>query len=686
MQQMAVVQFPDEIIRHFLARLDASPQFPVYLGALAYCARKALDPSPLHAWWKAHASKIESENVELDFVDFLNGIITSKKTWEVTSAERLAEIEDAKQSRLDRKHNASLSDNERTLYEIMDSVFEHYSKQDRFIDDHPEYRCVSSALDYHDLFSQVFDNRSDPLKLMARWASALLPCGLTEKERPDYYEAAFSTRGRFGYEDERPAVYLIGSDSHAHLLELADWVAKQTNNERLGTVLRWSLCNEFYSQVPSEVLTAACTCTHATFVHIINDQEVEPKDVDGLISLLSVPLALSASRSGPPHLLPEFSFLGASSYFETSVRDMRGTTSRQDLFAAWRQFFHRYRNLRVRDNGGRGFHGAGELIRTALANYAGEELCYTEPDSTCVEDCIRDLQPDESCLLDFFLFHFSAGEESLRSDAEGNSQFVAVFSMRKMLLPILKVLRERSMHELASAMLAYYLVVSAIGAKGNLDGLDGLDEALIESRRLPGAECVEQALMYVCAFAEHQGHRITRMNFEQFLVPDDRKVRELILAGEGETIEFKSTLRVNLQTGEHDRKIEHAVLKTIAAFLNKRGGILLVGVDDAGNILGTEDDRFPNADKLLLHFKNLVNATAPNALDQIDFKMVSLEKKEILYVECSRGDRPIYLLNRDTKQHEFYVRRGPATDRLDMPDAFAYIQKEFSGSRLAVDD
>jgi len=303
---MAVVQFPDEIIRQFLERLDSSPQFPAYLRALAYCARKALDPSPLHAWWKTHASEIQSDNVELDFAEFLNGIITSKKSWESTKEERLAEIKDAEQRRPQRE-KAPLA--ERSMCEIADSIFEHYRERERFIDDHPEYRCVESALNYHEMFSEFFDARNDPLKIMARWASELLPCGLKEKERPDYYEAGLSVRGQFGNEDERPPVFLIGSDPHAHLLEIAEWVTKQAKNEKLGTALRWSLSNEFYQQVSSEILTAARACTHATFVHLINDQEVEPKDVDGLISLLTVPLALSATRSGPPHLLPEFSFL-----------------------------------------------------------------------------------------------------------------------------------------------------------------------------------------------------------------------------------------------------------------------------------------------------------------------------------------------------------------------------------------
>ena len=46
----------------------------------------------------------------------------------------------------------------------------------------------------------------------------------------------------------------------------------------------------------------------------------------------------------------------------------------------------------------------------------------------------------------------------------------------------------------------------------------------------------------------------------------------LVDAGEGELIEFKSTLRVNLHTGEKDPRIELAIVRTIAGFLNTRAG------------------------------------------------------------------------------------------------------------------
>jgi hypothetical protein len=82
---------------------------------------------------------------------------------------------------------------------------------------------------------------------------------------------------------------------------------------------------------------------------------------------------------------------------------------------------------------------------------------------------------------------------------------------------------------------------------------------------------------------------------------------ELIELGEHNKLEFKSTLRWSLHADKVDTRIEHGTLKTIAAFLNTDGGTILIGVEDNGNILGIDADRFENDDKFMLHFANLVN-------------------------------------------------------------------------------
>ena len=46
----------------------------------------------------------------------------------------------------------------------------------------------------------------------------------------------------------------------------------------------------------------------------------------------------------------------------------------------------------------------------------------------------------------------------------------------------------------------------------------------------------------------------------------------LITMGESDAVEFKSTLRTNLHTGQQDSKMEAAVLKTLAGFLREGPG------------------------------------------------------------------------------------------------------------------
>ena len=69
-------------------------------------------------------------------------------------------------------------------------------------------------------------------------------------------------------------------------------------------------------------------------------------------------------------------------------------------------------------------------------------------------------------------------------------------------------------------------------------------------------------------------------------------IQRLIRDGESNRLEFKSTLRTNLETGETDKRMEKAVLKTIVAFLNTDGGNLLIGVDDDGDIIGADIQSF----------------------------------------------------------------------------------------------
>lgn len=150
-----------------------------------------------------------------------------------------------------------------------------------------------------------------------------------------------------------------------------------------------------------------------------------------------------------------------------------------------------------------------------------------------------------------------------------------------------------------------------------------------------------------------------------------------IECGEGMQVEFKSTLRVNLHTGENDARMEHAVLKTLAAFLNsKEGGTLFVGVNDDGDVVGLDADKFPNEDKLLLHLDNLIK----KSLGQAVYACLSIACDEVdggrfLAVECRPSDKPVFLKNGGGE--EFYIRAGASSPALPQSHAHEYIQQRF---------
>ena len=157
---------------------------------------------------------------------------------------------------------------------------------------------------------------------------------------------------------------------------------------------------------------------------------------------------------------------------------------------------------------------------------------------------------------------------------------------------------------------------------------------------------------------------------------DDTDLLKRITAGEDDRLEFKSTLRWNLHSNKPDKAMEIACLKTIAAFLNSEGGTLLVGVEDDGNILGIGADQFPNEDKFLLHFNNLINQHLglENA-DSFSFDVRHLETGDIMIVDCLPSPVPVYVTH--DKKEEFYVRIGPGTRPLTTRDALEYIRNHF---------
>ena len=153
---------------------------------------------------------------------------------------------------------------------------------------------------------------------------------------------------------------------------------------------------------------------------------------------------------------------------------------------------------------------------------------------------------------------------------------------------------------------------------------------------------------------------------------------ELIEAGENDHVEFKSTLRWNLFTQKKDKAIEHAALKTIAAFLNDEGGTLLIGVADEGKMLGLDNDRFPNDDRLLLHLNKLIQDRI--GVLHAEFVKADVEiigDKKVLRIDCEASTIPAYISESGSQMEYFYIRSGPATTSLPVSKVYDYIRMRF---------
>jgi len=164
----------------------------------------------------------------------------------------------------------------------------------------------------------------------------------------------------------------------------------------------------------------------------------------------------------------------------------------------------------------------------------------------------------------------------------------------------------------------------------------------------------------------------------------------LIAKGESNTLEFKSTLRYCLKQKSPQKYVEHAVMKTLAAYLNSDGGTLLIGVDDSGAVAGLEHDfgtfdskdltGFQNlsglTDAFLKHFDNLLAASFGDSIHHyLDIAMIEIDGKAICAVTVKEGaSDAIWLVNKEKNTEQFYIRRSASTVELSPREAMQYIR------------
>lgn len=162
-----------------------------------------------------------------------------------------------------------------------------------------------------------------------------------------------------------------------------------------------------------------------------------------------------------------------------------------------------------------------------------------------------------------------------------------------------------------------------------------------------------------------------------FAPKEEASLRELMQLPEGHHLEFKSSVRVDLGTGKKERYIEHAILKTVAGFLNADGGTLLIGLDDAGKQVGLDPDlttwahnSFDDLERYVI--KDLLGRSLGQSIvtNHVSFATSQLRGRPVISLSVSRAP-DICLCD----SSDLFVRSGNQTLKLEGAELVRFVQE-----------
>lgn len=169
-----------------------------------------------------------------------------------------------------------------------------------------------------------------------------------------------------------------------------------------------------------------------------------------------------------------------------------------------------------------------------------------------------------------------------------------------------------------------------------------------------------------------------KLKRKKLIANDD--LQAIIEKGENDEIEFKSSMRWDLHQEKPNKALELVIVKTISALLNSQGGILFIGVQDNGKIIGIENDYQTfskrNSDGFLLAITNLINQNLGKNMHQfISINIIAINGKDICIVHVEPAPAPVFLGSKD--KEEFYIRASASSQPLSISETMEYIKQHW---------
>ena len=153
----------------------------------------------------------------------------------------------------------------------------------------------------------------------------------------------------------------------------------------------------------------------------------------------------------------------------------------------------------------------------------------------------------------------------------------------------------------------------------------------------------------------------------------------LIKGGEGEHLEFKSSVRWDFRQEKINKALETVIAKTLVGFMNHRGGSLLIGVADDGEVVGLEHDyktlKNKGRDGFELCITDIVTSRiGADTCSFIHCVFYEIEGRDVCRIIVESVVEPVYLMDGNTSK--YFLRTGNGTRELDAREAMAHVTRQ----------
>lgn len=157
----------------------------------------------------------------------------------------------------------------------------------------------------------------------------------------------------------------------------------------------------------------------------------------------------------------------------------------------------------------------------------------------------------------------------------------------------------------------------------------------------------------------------------------EEQIGTFIANGESEKVEFKSSIRWDYATNAKNKELELPIIKTIAGFMNGKGGTLLIGVSPKGEILGLENDyktfsSDPNRDGFEQRLTHLIASRLGKEFNQFaTISFTAVTGKDVCWVQVEPAAVPVYV--EDGNDFKFFVRLGNTTQLMNPKEMTEFL-------------